>query len=292
MRPQREPRWISLACGLAATETFAMTMGRGKNGDRTGLFPPVTRMGGKRAVAEHVLEILGTWPTRWLMVDADVAIVEFWQAVFGGWLSAVAQIIRDAPCDGEELWNLWMSEPVPVHPLERVARWQVVSAGQYGGCPTVATDGRWTRPGGIALAPWKWKYDDDKTKGLQKDLLAVRNKRLARWIVGQKGNFSARPLSYGEKWKGVAGFRPLSEAAAAAGYSEIRKAGTADRIAARREGVAGTAPGGERGKRGRSMHTFRKGWELRSGGFRRSKEKSCSFTISRAGGIGRSPSAS
>ena len=44
-----EPRWISLCAGLAATECRAMT----------GLFPPVTRIGGKRAVADHVLEIIG-----------------------------------------------------------------------------------------------------------------------------------------------------------------------------------------------------------------------------------------
>ncbi len=132
------PRWLSLAAGLDAVSCRAMT----------GEFPPVTRMGGKRGVADHVLQLLGVWPQVWLMVDADPAIVEFWQAAFGGWLPAVAEIIRAAPCDGEELWKFWKDEPVPRHPLERVAR----------------------------------------------------------WIVLQKGNFNLKPLSWGEKWEGVAGF--------------------------------------------------------------------------------------
>ena len=134
-----EPHWVSLCCGLAATECRAMT----------GRFPPVARMGGKRSYADGVLDILGTWPKRWLLIDADLAIVEFWQAAFAGLLPAVAEVIRNAPADGEELWRLWTSEPVPADPVERVAR----------------------------------------------------------WIVGQKGNFSAKPLSYGsDGWSGVAGW--------------------------------------------------------------------------------------
>lgn len=165
-----------------------MTMGRGgKDGARVGMFPPVTRQGGKRAVAAHVLEILGAWPTRWLLVDADVAIVEFWQAAFGGRLPAVAEIIRNAPCDGEELWKLWKDEPVPMHPDERVARWEVVQSGQAMGGPIVDLDGKWIRgrDGKTAEAP-SFKYPPAGSKGFQAELLATANERLARWIVLQK----------------------------------------------------------------------------------------------------------
>ena len=167
-----EPRWWSLCCGLAATECYAMS----------GSFPPVTRMGGKRAVAAHVLDILGTWPQRWVMVDADVAIVEFWQAAFGGRLPAVAEVIRNVPADGEELWKLWMGEAVPVHPDER----------------------------------------------------------LARWVVGQKGNFNGKPLSWGEKWEGVGGFSHQSTKAAEEGYPDpLVEGATADRVEAFWKGMAG-----------------------------------------------------
>ena len=52
------------------------------------------------------------------------------------------------------------------------------------------------------------------------------------------------------------------------------------------------ARGRNPGRGGGACGTSGNSWELRSGGCRRSKEKSCSFTISRAGAIGRSRSAS
>lgn len=191
-----EPRWISLCCGLAATECRAMT----------GRFPPVARMGGKRSYSDGVLDILGTWPKRWLLVDADLAIVEFWQAAFLGLLPAVAEVIRNAPADGEELWRLWTSEPVPVDPVERIARWQVAQAGQHAGVP-VASDGeQWTRIGG----PLSWKYPGDAhpraATALKKRLIATMTERVARWIVCQKGNFHAKPVSFSSaSWTGLAG---------------------------------------------------------------------------------------
>lgn len=211
-----------------------------------GEFPPVTRMGGKRAVAAHVLDVLGTWPTRWLMVDADVAIVEFWQAAFGGWLPAVAEIIRDAPCDGEELWKLWKDEPVPVHPLGRVARWQIVQAGIHSAVPVGSAGAKWVRGKRTKIGDGLWKHASSPKGGLHRDLLAARNERLARWIVLQKGNFSGKPLSYGEKWEGVAGYSghlaPGEPGRDAEGFvKRCNKDSTSDGLEAFWEGVAGYA---------------------------------------------------
>jgi hypothetical protein len=106
----------------------------------TGRFPPLGRMGGKRSYADHVLETLGWYqwadrPTEWLMVDADPAIVEFWAAAFAGALPVVAEVIRSAPLDGEELWRAWKDEPVPADPVERLARWIVLQKGNFSGKP-------------------------------------------------------------------------------------------------------------------------------------------------------------
>lgn len=159
-----EPCWISLCCGLAATECRAMT----------GRFPPVARMGGKRAVADGVLDILGSWPKRWLLIDADLAIVEFWQAAFLGLLPAVAEVIRNAPADGEELWRLWTSEPVPVDPVERVTRWLVCQSGAHASVPVSANGNAWARTRG----PLVWKYaaggHPAAETALRVDLLALR----------------------------------------------------------------------------------------------------------------------
>lgn len=244
---KREPVWWSLCCGLDAAACLAMTSGRRANGDRVGMFAPVSRMGGKRAYAEHVLEILGIWPTEWAMIDADPAIVEFWQAAFGGCLPVVAEIIRAAPCDGEELWKLWTSEPVPSHPLERVARWQVVQAAINSAVPISADGDRWVRGGKMTIAGSRWKYGDDpsRTGRLNREVLAARNERLARWIVAQKGNFSGKPVSWGEGWGGIAGYSaggPQSPAAVAAGWGFTRrlsKEGVATCLESFWEGLAG-----------------------------------------------------
>lgn len=223
----------------------------------TGEFPPVTRMGGKRAVAAHVLDILGTWPVHWLMIDADPAIVEFWQASFGGWLPAVAEIVRAAPCDGEELWKLWKDEPVPVHPLERVARWKGVagysteSRSPHGNWRSAVAVDREKAAGSVEA------FADLVAPGaVTREVLAARNERLARWIVLQKGNFSGKPLSWTDAawtnvssypqrfdgtpadraeafWKGVAGYASVSESAERQGWkARFQVALAADRLGA------------------------------------------------------------
>ncbi len=225
-------RWISLCAGLDAVACRAMT----------GDFPPVTRMGGKRSVADHVLQILGVWPTRWLMIDADPAIVEFWQAAFGGWLPAVAEIIRAAPCDGEELWKLWKDEPVPFHPLERVAHWQVLQAGNFGSEPVVQKC--------VGRSTLGWKASATmmaRQRVLAKDLLAARNERLARWIVLQKGNFSGKPLSYGEKGEGLEAYKWNDATALAEWGGPAKNDNAADRVDVFWKGVAGYASVSERG---------------------------------------------
>lgn len=120
-----EPRWISLCAGMDATATLAMT----------GRPPVVPWQGGKRAVADHVLEILGDWPTSFLMVDASSAVVLFWRLAFTGRLPEVAEVIRDAPLDGEALWHAWSAEAVPADDVERSARWIVLQKGNFSGKP-------------------------------------------------------------------------------------------------------------------------------------------------------------
>lgn len=134
------PKWISFCCGLDAVSCRAMT----------GRFPPVGRMGGKRAVADHVLELLGDWPREWLMVDSDPSIVEFWRLAFAGELPAVAEVISRAPLDGKELWKAWAAEPVPDDPIERLARWAVLQKGNFKGKPLSWSAGRWSGVSGYA----------------------------------------------------------------------------------------------------------------------------------------------
>ena len=126
-----EPRWWSLCSGLDATVSRAMT----------GRYPPLGRMGGKRGVADGVLDILGTWPERWVMIDSDPAIILWWSAVFGGWLAAVAEVIGNASLDGEELWKTWAADPVPDNGVEKLARWIVVQKGNFSSKP-VTVDGQ------------------------------------------------------------------------------------------------------------------------------------------------------
>ena len=64
--------------------------------------------------------------------------------------------------------------------------------------------------------------------------------RVARWIVGQKGNAYGKPLSWAEKWDGVAGFNHQSDKAATAGYPNPLVARTvADRVETFWENLAG-----------------------------------------------------
>lgn len=141
LRGRHPPRtWISLCCGLAATESLAMT----------GRFVPIARMGGKRAVAAHVLEIIGPdHPRSFLLVDADSAIVAFWGAATNGQLPAVAEVIRGAGLDGEELWRAWSTEPPPLDPVKRLAQWAVLQKGNFSGKPVSWTEG-WQGIAGFA----------------------------------------------------------------------------------------------------------------------------------------------
>lgn len=184
-------RWVSLCCGLAATECRAMT----------GRFPPVARMGGKRAYADGVLDILGTWPKRWLFIDADIAVVEFWQTAFAGLLPAVADVIRNAPADGEELWRLWATEPVPVDLAERVARWIVLQKGNFSARPITWTGGGWYNTAG----GWSFK----RVAGGRPDnspAISVAS--------------TSRRLDAVDGWSGVAGFASLSPIAREKGFHD------------------------------------------------------------------------
>jgi hypothetical protein len=71
--------------------------------------------------------------------------------------------------------------------------------------------------------------------------------RLAAWLIGQKGNFSAKPLGWNpsaftgdQRWKGTAGFMKQGPAALAAGFpaSTVNRDPMADKVAAW-QGVAG-----------------------------------------------------
>jgi len=213
--PATSTTW-SLCCGLDATCSRIMTT---STTHPKGIFAPVSRMGGKRAYADGVIELLGDVPRRFVMVDADPAVVLWWSAVFEGWLGDVAEVIRAAPLDGEELWRAWSTEPTPGSPVEWLARWSVVQAGVHAGLPIEESPaGEW-RAGGGRIPAWKYQGDPERSANrLRKHQMADA---MARWLVVQKGNFSAKPVTWaGEAWRGVAGYAKISKTAAEWGFSD------------------------------------------------------------------------
>lgn len=230
MSSLRQSTWWSLCCGLDATASAAMTV---SPSTPRGFWPPVGRMGGKRAYAHGILDLLGDWPRRWVMIDADPAIVLWWSAVFCGWLDEVAERIRTYELDGEALWRSIVyangkdgSEgpaPVPDDPVGRLAAWLVAQKGNFSakpvtwnGCAMAGTH-TW---GGVAGC-------------------AAHARSSPQW--SDRPELSARLVADAvDKWRGVAGYGAPSEAARAMGFS--------DRVVTRslRETVARwTRPSGE-----------------------------------------------
>lgn len=204
------PTWISLGCGLDAAASRSMTAGPACPAGR---FAPIGRMGGKRGYADGVLDILGTWPCRYLMVDSDPAIVLFWRAAFEGWLDQVAEVIRSAPLDGEELWLAWRDEPVPADPVEALARWIVIQKGNFSSKPVSMTEGDWSGVAGCAA------------------MARVYN---AFAIPEQRAELTADAVA---EWSGIAGYGKLSDVAVEKGFrSRIVKGATADDLESFRGG--------------------------------------------------------
>ena len=206
METPRLRRWWSLACGLGATETLAMT----------GRFPVCSRMGGKRSYSHGILEILGEWPKSFVMVDADPAIVDFWRLAFAGRMRDVADVIRSAPLDGEELWRAWSTESVPEDEIERTARWIVLSKGNFSGKP-VSYNGTW-----LGLAGLKVQSQAAVSEGGERDIFSR---------VGT----SAKCQSM---FSGLAGYAKLHRAAMDKGFNErVVIAATSDRVNGFRPGI-------------------------------------------------------
>jgi PAS domain-containing protein len=193
-------------------------------------------MGGKRGYADGLLDVLGRWPDRWLMVDADPAIVLFWCATFGGWLPLVAEAIRNAPADGEELWRLWTSEPVPADPVERLARWVVAQRGSFSGRPVSWSGERMkvSAGGGLSFkresksATGRWSHQVTVDIARDADSLAewsgLAGYKAQRGFPGQKSgelnpaSATSRALA---EWSGLAGFKTLSANVKSEGTSYV-----------------------------------------------------------------------
>jgi hypothetical protein len=154
-------------------------------------------MGGKRAYARQVLEIIGDWPRDVVMVDTCPAVMSFWRFAFAGRLPEVAEAIRGYELDGEELWRAITTSPVPADEVERLAAWIIVQKGNFSGKPTSWAGGEWGNRGGYNpptdLGDWRSDgYGTVSEAAIAKGF----TERVVRDCVADK-------LA---EWSGVAGF--------------------------------------------------------------------------------------
>lgn len=165
-------------------------------------------------MADHLLDILGEWPRSFVMVDADPAIVEYWRLAFGGRFLEVAEVIRAASLDGEELWRAWSTDEVPEDEVERCARWIVLQKGNFSGKP-VSYNGEWS--------------------GLSGFRAEAESAIAAGW--GGRATTAGTSEKVGGMWTGISGYASLSPLAIDKGFtSRVVTEALALKVVAMRQG--------------------------------------------------------